>query len=64
VNNSSRQRPLAPVPGLTGNAPLRLGLQGNPLALADESLGIDDQDADLSASINGPGSLRQIGALG
>jgi hypothetical protein len=64
VNNSSRQRPLAPVSGLTGDAPPWLGLQKNPPTLADESLGIDDQDADLSNPINGPGSLRQIGACG
>jgi hypothetical protein len=64
VNNSSPRRPFAPVPGLTGDAPLRLGLQERPLALADESLGIDDQDADLRAPINGPGSLRQIEASG
>src|ERR1035441_5254171 len=40
-----RQR-LAAVPGLAGDAEVRLGLQQHPQALADEDLIIDDQDAD------------------
>ena len=64
MNNSSRQRLLAPVSGLTGDVPLRPGLQDHPVTLADESLGIDNQTADLSAPINGPGFPRQIEASG